>query len=237
VTFIWSLLVGVTSYILVFRLPVFRKLIGFPLAGPFVSVPAMIFSFLMGFMASVAWQNVTLAHRSLITEFTALNQMISVPPVPPEMKQASITHLESYLQDALHYRWMQYFNEGESLPAEQALNALEADAWKANAMWRADSPGSGTSAVITTAYINALDNLRVARQQHLTLGLHGDLTVKRTLALALAFISAVTVAAAHLENPDKAKMAMILFPAVALSPSHFGSWFKVATYFARITRR
>jgi hypothetical protein len=237
VTFVWALLVGVVSYLLVFRLPVFAKLVEFPLALPFVSVPAMIFSFLMGFMASAAWQNIALAHSSLIAESTALDRLISIPLEPPEMKQASIARLKSYLHDVLHYEWMQYFNERQSLPAEQALDALEADAWKANAMWRADSPGSGTSAVITTAYINALDNLRVAPQQRLTLGLQGDLTVKRTLALALAFISAVTVAAANLENPDKAKMAMIPFPAVALSPPHFGSWFKDATYFARITRR
>jgi len=215
VTFIWSLLVGVASYVLVFRLPIFRKLIEFPLAPPFISVPAMIFSFLMGFMASAAWQNIALAHHSLITESAALNRLISMPLEPPEIKQASITHLKSYLYDALHYEWMQYFNERQSLPAEQALDALEADVWKANAMWRVDSPGSGTSAVVTAAYINALDNLRVARQQRLTLGLQGDLTVKWSLALALAFISAVTVAAVHRENPYKAKVALTLFCAGA----------------------
>ena len=110
---------------------------------------------------------------------------------------------------------MQYFNERQSLPAEQALDALEADVWKANAMWRSDSPASGTSAVVTAAYINALDNLRVARQQRLSLGLQGDLTVKWILALSLAFVSAVTVAAVHRENSYKAKMAVTLFCAGA----------------------
>jgi len=215
VTFVWALLVGVASYFLVFRLPVFTKLVEFPIALPFVSVPAMIFSFLMGFMASAAWQNIALAHGSLIAESTALNRLISIPLEPPEMKQASLAHLKSYLYDALHYEWMQYFNERQSLPAEQALDALEADVWKANAMWRSDSPTSGTSAVVTAAYINALDNLRVARQQRLSLGLQGDLTVKWILALSLAFVSSVTVAAVHRENSYKAKMAVTLFCAGA----------------------
>lgn len=56
-TFLWSLGMGLLSYYLVYKTPLFNHLIEVPLVPPFLALPAIMFAFLMGFMSSDAWQN------------------------------------------------------------------------------------------------------------------------------------------------------------------------------------
>jgi hypothetical protein len=54
----------------VFKLSIFDGLLKGPLAVPTMVLPAAMFSLLMVFMASQAWQNISQARTALINEFS-----------------------------------------------------------------------------------------------------------------------------------------------------------------------
>ena len=57
------------------------------MAPPFMALPAVLFAFLLAFMASAAWQNISLARISLVDEHTALARRAAVPIGPAAATQ------------------------------------------------------------------------------------------------------------------------------------------------------
>jgi hypothetical protein len=212
-TLIWTIGIGLIGYFFVFRIKLFDVLAKQPIAPPFMSLPAVMFAFLMIFMASAAWQNITLARTSLVNEHSALARMVAVPLEPGQSKQQLHADLRRYLTAVVDEEWKKNFNQTSSAEAEAALGAIETNIWAVDTLCGrralADTPCASALAVSTL--LKALDDLRLAREQRLSLGFTGGIRLKWALALVLAIVTVASIAAVHRSNPRGAVIAISLF--------------------------
>lgn len=212
-TFLWSLLIGVVAHFAVFRLRAFDGLAKFPLVPPFIALPATMFAFMMAFMASDAWQNIGQARAALIAESAAVARVAAVPVRPVAAQRQSQAVLRQYLDAAIDEEWKAQFNLRGSARAEAAIARLEAGIWSANGLCEAQ-PARGTAcsdALITATYVKAIDDLRTARHQRLSLGFQGTLVLKWALAIGLALVTAISIAAVHRTSQRTAAIGQVLF--------------------------
>ena len=108
-TFFWSLGMGLLSYYLVYKTRIFNHLIEVPLVPPFLTLPAVMFTFLMGFMSSDAWQNYSYARTALINESVAITRILKIPVGTPELQNSIKLYLRdgANLPKAMNLSWKQ----------------------------------------------------------------------------------------------------------------------------------
>ncbi len=212
-TFFWSLVIGVASYLLVFKTKLFDHLITNPLVPPFLAIPAIMFAFMMGFMSSDAWQNFSHARTALINEASSISRLIAIPIQFPEYQKNANSHIQIYLEEVLNEEWGKNDNMSGSAKTKLALENLELIIWKGSAACSKSGAAHITCIDYATSssYIKAIDDLRKAREQRLSLGYSSHVNVKWFLAMALAFLSTLSVAAVHRHNQKTAITSLILF--------------------------
>ena len=110
-TLVWAVGIGLVGHFAVFRLRLFDSLLKAPMAPPFMALPAILFAFLLAFMASAAWQNISLARASLVNEHTALARLATVPIGPAAAKQQMQAGLKAILTAVLDDEWARRYNE------------------------------------------------------------------------------------------------------------------------------
>jgi hypothetical protein len=199
--FVWAATIGVVAYLLVFRTRLFNALLKVPMVPPFIALPGVMFTFLMAFMASDAWNNISQARTSLMNEVAAVNRIAAVPLKPETTRQQAREAMRQYIDAATEEEFKQHFNQRGSPKADAAIVRLEAIGWTSNAQ---DSLAAGS-------FLKALDDLRVARHQRLGLGFQGTLVLKWVLVLSLAQITAISIAAVHRGGERTAVTALALF--------------------------
>lgn len=212
-TFLWSLCIGVASYLLVFKTKLFDNLIEHPLAPPFLCLPAIMFAFLMGFMSSDAWQNYTQARTALINESSAISRLAFVPMKTADQQKSYNANLQAYLEAVLNEEWEKSFNKSSSPKAKDALDQLSVTIWKGSVACVSGSGKQGEciDAFTSSSLIKAHDDLRNAREQRLSLGYLGSVNAKWIMAITLALIAAVSVAAVQRSNPKTGIISLVLF--------------------------
>ncbi len=212
-SFFWSLGIGLAAFLLVFKTRLFNHLIDSPLVPPFLALPAIMFAFLMGFMSSDAWQNFSHARTSLINEASSISRLIAIPLQLEEHQKRSNTHIQLYLEAVLNEEWGKNDSTSGNSETKLALRNLELIIWNGSAACA--KGGSKQSACIdsitSSFYIKALDDLRNAREQRLSLGYSSSVNTKWFLAIALAFLSTLSVAAVHRHNQKTAITSLLLF--------------------------
>jgi len=212
-TFLWSLGMGLLSYYLVYKTDLFNHLIEVPLVPPFLSLPAVMFAFLMGFMSSDAWQNYSYARTALINESVAITRILNIPIGTPELQKSIKLSMQTYLESVLNEEWADSINKSPSPKAQASIDSMELSIWKGVA---ACGQASGNSQlcidpVMSGAFIGGLNDLRAARKQRLSLGYVGSADGKWILAIILGLISVISVAAVHRHNIKTGITALILY--------------------------
>jgi hypothetical protein len=211
-TLVWSVGIGLIGHFAVFRLRLFDSLLKAPVAPPFMALPAVLFAFLLAFMASAAWQNISLARISLVNEHTALARLAAVPLGPAAARQQMQAGLKRYLTAVIDDEWAKRYNESPSPEAGTALDALNAGIWANASQCRAQGAGADcTSDLAVSTYIKALDDLRSAREERLSLGFQGTLRLRWVLGIVLAIATALSIAAIHRPNERTAAISQALF--------------------------
>ena len=209
-TFFWSLGIGAASFLLVFKTKLFNHLLDAPLTPPFLAVPAIMFAFLMGFMSSDAWQDFAHARTALINEASSISRLIVIPLNSEDLQKRLNTNMQLYLEAVLEEEWAHSRSMPESAKSKMALDNLSLIIWKSVAQC-SNQQAPCMDAVASASYIKALDDLRNAREQRLSLGYVSSVNTKWFLAIILAFMSALTVAAAHRHNQKTGVTALVLF--------------------------
>ena len=208
----WSIVVGVISFVLVYKTRLFNHLLVAPLVPPFLALPAIMFAFLMGFMSAEAWQNFSQARSSLVNEASALSRLINLPVQPPEYQVRSTALLKTYLQTSLNDEWEGRHNQASSANASNLINQLEANVWDARKHCvQGAALVTCMDSIATTAFIKGIDDLRNAREQRLSLGYELGINYKWALVIFLAFVSALSVAAVHRQDQKTGAIALTLF--------------------------
>lgn len=208
----WSALIGLSSYYLVYKTKIFDSLLSIPLVPPFLALPAIMFAFLMGFMSAESWQNFTYARTAMINETSAISRLVNIPIYPADFQVKSNNFLRGYLEATLKEEWGGTHNEVISLKAVESLDGLESNIWLADRHCinvKKESDCTGSTAV--SAFVKAIDDLRIAREQRLSLGYQGARNAKWLLVISLGFISTLTVAAVHKHSQKTGLIATILF--------------------------
>jgi hypothetical protein len=212
-SFVCSLGIGVASYLLVFKTKLFDHLLDVPLVPPFLALPAIMFAFLMGFMSSDAWQNFSHARTALINEASSISRLIAIPLQFPEHQKDSHSQIQLYLDAVLNEEWGNHASPSGNAKTKLALENMELIVWNGNTA--CSKGGNAQAACIDTftgaSYIKALDDLRKAREQRLSLGYLSSVNAKWFLAVALAFISALSVAAVHRHSQKTSIISLVLF--------------------------
>ena len=207
----WSILIGLIGYFVVFKLPLFDSLLKAPAVPPVMSLPAVMFAFLMAFMASAAWQNIALARLSLVNEHAALVRLAAVPIGPAAAKQEMRSGLKRYVAAVLDDEWAKRNNESASPDAEAALDSLGAGMWAISSQCRAQPVPDCTTDLGVSSYLKALDDLRAARDERLSLGFQGTLRLKWAMGIVLAIVTSLAIAAVHRSNARTAAICLVLF--------------------------
>ncbi len=211
-TLVWSVGIGLVAHFAVFRLRVFESLIKAPIVPPFMALPAILFAFLMGFMASAAWQNISLARVSLVNEHAAVVRLTAVPIGPAATKQQLQAGLKRYMAAVLDDEWEKRHNESASPEAEAALDSLGTVIWANSGQCKGQgAPADCTSDLGVSTYLKALDDLRAARDERLSLGFQGTLRLRWVLGMVLALATALSVSAIHRTNERTAAICQVLF--------------------------
>ncbi len=210
-TLVWSVIIGLIGHFAVFRLALFDSLLKAPVAPPFMALPAILFAFLMAFMASAAWQNISLARTSLVNEHAALVRMAAVPIGPAAAKQQMQAGQKRYMAAVLDDEWAKRHNEQASPDAEAALDSLETGIWAISSQCRAQAAADCTTDLGVSTYLKALDDLRSARDERLSLGFQGTLRTKWVLGIVLALATALSIAAIHRPSARTAAICQVLF--------------------------
>jgi hypothetical protein len=212
-TFLWSLGIGLLSYYLVYKTTLFNHLIEVPLLPTFLTLPAVMFAFLMSFMSSDAWQNYSYARTALINESVAITRILNIPVGTPELQKNIKLLVKAYLEGVLNEEWADSINKSPSSKAQASIDGMEQSIWQGVT---ACSQASGTSlpcidSTMSSAFIGALNDLRAARRQRLSLGYVGSTDGKWILAIFLGLISAISVVAVHRHNIKTGTTALILY--------------------------
>lgn len=136
--FLWAAVIGVVAHSLVFRTRLFDALLKVPMVPPFIALPAIMFAFLMAFMASDAWNNISQARTSLVNEVAAVNRIAAVPLRPEAATQQARETMRQYIDAVTAEEFRQHFNQRGAAKADAAIARLEAIAWTASAQvgWR-----------------------------------------------------------------------------------------------------
>lgn len=210
-TLVWSILIGSIGFFVVFKLPLFDSLLKAPAAPPTMSLPAVMFAFLMAFMASAAWQNISLARLSLVNEHGALVRLSAVPIGPAEGRQQMQADLKRYVVAVLDDEWAKRNNESASPEAEAALDSLGKGIWALSGRCHARAVPDCTPDLGVSIYLKALDDLRAARDERLSLGFQGTLRLKWAMGIVLAIVTSLAIAAVHRSNARTAAICLVLF--------------------------
>ena len=211
--FLLSLGMGLLSYYLVYKTTLFSHLVEVPLTPPFLALPAVMFAFLMGFMSSDSWQNYSYARTALINESVAITRILNIPVGTPELQNNIKRSVETYLEGVLNAEWADSINKSPSPKAQASIDDIERIIWQGVA---ACGQVSGKSlpcidSAMSSAVIGALNDLRSARRQRLSLGYVGSTDAKWIFAIFLGLVSVVSVAAAHRHNIKTGITALILY--------------------------
>ena len=208
----WTVLIGLASFFLVYKTKLFDQLLSTPLVPPFLALPAIMFAFLMGFMSADSWQNFAYARTAMINEAAAISRLANIPILPPEFQDKSNVYLQSYLEATLKEEWAGTHNEVISPQARESLDKLGLNIWSADRhCMNTKIVTDCTGANAVSAFTKGIDDLRIAREQRLSLGYQSSRNTKWILVILLGFISALSVAAVHKHNQKTGVIACILF--------------------------
>lgn len=212
-TFLWSLGMGLLSYYLIYKTPLFNHLIEVPLVPPFLTLPAVMFAFLMGFMSSDSWQNYSYARTALINESVAISRILNIPVGTPGLQNNIKLSMQTYLEAVLNEEWADSKNKSPSPKAQASIDAMELSIWQGVAAcgYASGKSFSCIDSTMSSAFIGALNDLRAARKQRLSLGYVGSTDGKWILAIFLGLISVISVAAVHRHNIKTGITALILY--------------------------
>lgn len=153
----------------------------------------------MAFMASTAWQNISLARTSLVNEHASLSRLAAIPIYSSSEKKQMQSELRQYLTAVLNEEWKLRYNESASAKASRALESLSIGIWNISGecQKRITALSGCTSDLAVSNYLKALDDLQIARDQRVSLAFQGTLRLRWMLAIALALATALAIAAIH----------------------------------------
>ncbi len=172
---------------------------------PFLALPAIMFALFMSALATDIWQKHYDAKQALIRESSALRSIILLTPNLGARGQHLSQVTENYINAVADREWQamtlkDHPNKESALPELEALDFAIAKI------------GSDPALPQYTALRlnNALEMLRLSRQQRLALAHDGISASKWASPIMLAVITLVTIGVVHIRRPRAMLISMML---------------------------
>lgn len=172
---------------------------------PFLALPAIMFALFMSSLATDIWQKHYDAKQALIREAAALRSIILLTPNLGERGSGLSQSAENYINAVVDREWqtMALKNHPNQEGALPELEALDFNIAKI---------GSDPALPQYTALRlnDALEMLRLSRQQRLALAHDGISASKWASPIMLAVITLITIAVVHIRRPRAMLISMML---------------------------
>jgi hypothetical protein len=181
--------------------------------GDFISLPAIGFFFIVGLISMNQLTKHEDARNVLASETNAITSLFNLPMMHLNGQSDIRFFLKRYLDASLKDEWKNSMNRINSPEADMMIQKMVATIYEPGFLCAKETQKKDqcTNSLLAQGYIDNVNKLSAAHNRRLELGQLERSMHRWFLCLALAFISAFTIAAIHREDKPSAMIAMIIF--------------------------
>jgi hypothetical protein len=207
------ILIGVLAYKIIFSFEIFSPLVNQPISGPFVSLPAIAFFFMVGFISLHQFSRLEDSKQTLAIEVSSIENMLNAPDANNEKQQEIRGLLKEYLDVSLNEEWAGSLNRVASPKINQIIKKMMGIIYSPDFICAPNSRETKNcvSPLLGKSYVDSLLALSNAHNKRIQLGQLDSSPIRWYLCLGLAFVAALTTTAIHRANKTSAIISLTLF--------------------------
>lgn len=205
--------IGVLAYKIIFSFEIISPLANQPIAGAFVSLPAIAFFFMVGFISLHQFSRLEDSKQTLAIEVSSIENMLNAPAANNLKQQEIRVLLKEYLDASLNEEWADSLNRVASPKINPIIKKMMGIIYSPDFIctqndWRNKNC---VSPLLGKSYVDNLLALSNAHNKRIQLGQLDSSPIRWYLCLALVFVAALTTTAIHRANKISAIISLILF--------------------------
>jgi len=207
------ILIGVLAYKIIFSFEIFAPLSSQPISGPFVSLPAIAFFFMVGFISLHQFSRLEDSKQTLAIEVSSIENMLNVPYANNPKQQEIRVLLKEYLDVSLNEEWADNLNRVASPKINQIIQKMMGIMYSPGFICAQNDQKSDhcVPPLLGKSYVDNLLTLSNAHNKRIQLGQLDSSPIRWYLCLGLAFVAALTTTAIHRANKISAVISLIFF--------------------------
>jgi hypothetical protein len=205
--------IGFVAYQISFSTNILPSLASQPLAPPFVSLPAMAFFFMVGFISLHQLAKHEDSKHILAMEVSAVINLINIPYHDNPNQKKIRALLNKYLESSIEDEWLASQNHVGSQDVRKIIQDMSGIIYSPgfSCPSNVQSNKNCVSQFTANAYADNLSNLSMAHNKRILLGQLDSTLFIWYISLGLAFIASLTTAAIHRNNKTSVVISLILF--------------------------
>lgn len=206
------ILIGVLAYQTIFSFSIFAPLSNQPISGPFVSLPAIAFFFMVGFISLHQFSRQEDAKQALSIEVSSIENMLNAPDVNNAKQQEIKVLLKEYLRASLDEEWAGSRNRVNSSQINPIIQKLMGIIYAPDFVCtQTHRDNHCVSPLLGKSYVDNLLALSNAHNKRIQLGQLDSSPMRWYICFGLAFVAALTTTAIHRANKISAIVSLTLF--------------------------
>ena len=172
--------------------------------GPYFTSTAIILGLLVGFLANDIWDRNQQAERSVLAERDGLLNLYNLATLSGAAGDGLRDAIRAYARAVVEKEWPQLARQNSSTEATAALDDLVRRVARG-------SPAAPEGASLDATLLDAVMEVRAAREARLALSVDRTEGTKWAAALILAVTTQIGLALVHLEKPRPQAAALAVF--------------------------
>ena len=206
------ILIGVLAYQIIFSFDIFAPLSNKPISGPFVSIPAIAFFFMVSFISLNQFTRLEDARQALSIEVSSIENMFNATDVNNAKQQKINVLLKEYLTVSLNEEWIGSLNRVASPQINPIIQKIMEIIYAPDFVCTQNHRDNQcVSPLLGKSYVDNLLTLSDAHHKRIQLGQIDSSPVRWYIFFSLAFVAALTTTAIHRANKISAIISLALF--------------------------
>ena len=206
------ILIGVLAYQIIFSFDIFAPLSNKPISGPFVSLPAIAFFFMVSLISLQQFTRQEDARQALSIEASSIENMLNATDANNAKQQKIKVLLKEYLTVSLNEEWSGSLNRVASLQINPIIQKMMGIIYAPDFVCAQNHQDNQcVSPLLGKSYVDNLLALSNAHNKRIQLGQIDRSPVRWYIFFSLAFVAALTTTAIHRANKISAIISLILF--------------------------
>ena len=206
------ILIGVLAYQIIFSFDIFAPLSNKPISGPFISLPAIAFFFMVSLISLQQFTRQEDARQSLSIEASSIENMLNAIDVNNVKQQKMKVLLNEYLTVSLNEEWIGSLNRVASPQINPIIQKMMGIIYAPDFVCAQNHRDNQcVSPLLGKSYADNVLTLSNAHNKRIQLGQIDSSPVRWYIFFSLAFVSALTTTAIHRANKISAIISLTLF--------------------------